>query len=133
MVLPNLLHPVPILLQRLDRGATVYDHDARTPVQTSRRLADVSVPGQVKWFSIEELQAAAGGATEQAKGYVVFRYIDLTARAASVAMGDRIQFTGNAAQEVYVTRLEPFAHYPDQGGPSMVKAWFTDRKPAKER
>lgn len=135
MPLPNLIHPINCTLQVLDTANTIFDPDAREPLQASERLADVIVQGQPRWVSQKQLEAAGFGPSDAVRGYVLFRFIDLTNAIPPIALkiNDRITLQGSLADEVYIVRLEPTAHYPDQGGASMVKAWFTDRQPAKER
>jgi len=132
--IPNLLHPVPVTIEPIDRASTSFDEDAGEPIQAATRAAAVTVPGQVRWTSRNELRMQLGGPVENADGYVTFRFVDL--RAAGVTdlkINDRITRTGSTVVEVYITKLEPFAHHPDQGGPTLLKAWFKDRSPAKTR
>lgn len=133
MVLPNLIHPVPCAIEQIDRPATLYDEDAREPVQYAARATSIVVPGQPRWTSERELEVAAGGPIEGARGYVLFRYADLVARGVTLAINDRITMQGQLIDEAYVVRLQPMGHYSDQNGASLVRAWVADRKPAKER
>lgn len=135
-MIPNLLHPTPITLQQLVRGAAPQDPDYREPVQAPSYAAPLVVPGQVKWKTSHGLRLERGGTVDDSDGYVLFRTVDL--RAAGVTtlhINDRILQFGvddNAVQrQVYITRLEPLGHYPDAGGATLVKAHFKDRQPSR--
>lgn len=133
MALPNLLHITQILVHQIDRAGTIMDAQAREPVQSAARLPPVQVPGQVRWLTGDELRVNAAGPTIDANGYVLFRYIDLTIAGITLQENDRIEAQGHLTEEVYITRLMPCGHYADQNGATMVKAFFKDRKPAKQR
>lgn len=133
MPVPNLLHPVDCTISRIDRAGTLYDTEAREPVQAAKRAVSVVVPGQAKWFSENELNVQAAGPDKVSRGYVLFRKVDLDARGFMIAVDDRITGQGFLIDEVYIIRIEPIAHYPDQGGATMFKAHFSDRNPAKTR
>lgn len=130
MVLPRLIHPVDVELEQQDAGSTHYDRDAREPVQRVARKIKVTVPGQVKWGAFQDVDDYEAGPISDASGYVLFRYVDLTARSATVNKGDRITKIGQQERDLYINRLMPVGHYPDQGGAAMVKAFFSDRQPA---
>jgi hypothetical protein len=132
--IPNLLHPVNITIERLNRGGTAFDEDVGEPIQSAARHTSATCPGQVKWLSAKDLAMPRGGPVEHADGYVLFRYVDLRERGITeLAINDRFTALGSTTREVYITKLEPQGHYPDQEGPTLVKAWFRDRSPAKTR
>lgn len=128
MVLPRLLHPVPITIQQIDRSTTIYDDDFREEVQRVERSSDVQVPGQVSWEIDKRFRSALGGAIEDSEGYVLFRFRDLTAASVTLKREDRLTSLGNYACDVYVTALQPIGHYPDQGGPAMIRAFFKSQQ-----
>jgi hypothetical protein len=127
MPIAHLLHPVPIVLEQIDRPDTIYDEDAREAVQVVSRKIAVTVPGQVKWNSDMSLNPGREGASEDASGYVLFSLPGLAALSISLSRGDRILSIGGRACEVYVERTEPCGHYPDAGGPTLLKAHFGTR------
>lgn len=129
MPIPNLLHPVPIDVVSIDSANTVQDDNHRESVQQSVTTSTLGVPGQVKWFS-EEMEVDAGGRKVKATGYVLFRYLDLTARGVTLKFNNRFTKIGNTICLVFVVGFTPAGHYPDQGGATMVKAFFNDRQPA---
>lgn len=132
MVLPNLLHPVPCDVEPLNRVATIQDDDYREPVQNSERGPLTTVPGQIKWGHDEKLMPTKPGAEQKSDGYVLFRLRDLSAQGLTIKQNDRIVRMGTISTDVYVVMLRYEGHYPDQGGPSLVKAFFKDRTPERD-
>lgn len=132
MPAPRLIHPVPVTIHQIDKGATLYDEDAREPIQAAARFASKTLDGQVKWFDQFNEKNTRVGTIEEAAGYVLFRQIDLTAQSIVLQNEDRISRIGTRDTDVYITRLLPVGHYPDQGGHTMVKAYFGDRQPSKQ-
>jgi len=133
MVQPNLIHPVPIKIQQLDVAETYYDDDYREPVQQAAHKNYAIVPGQIKWGSDDRLSATRGGAEEGADGYVLFRYVDLAKAGITLKLNDRMIQLGKLDTDVYIIRLQPMGHYSDMGGATLVKAYFADRQPARQR
>lgn len=126
-IVPNLIHPVDVTIEQINRAATIYDDDAREPVQAAARKSQVVVPGQPRWGSSRRLEATAGGPVDNATGYVLFRPIDLEAAGVDLQINDRLRFQG---RELYIVRLQPAGHY---GGVSkLTRAYFADREPAKK-
>ena len=132
MTLPNLLHPVPIVIEQLDQTNTVYDEDYREPVMQASHATSKTLPGQVKWGLDDELAMSVGGPSEKADGYVLFRYVDLNAQSVTLKQNDRFTKIGNVETDVYIVSLKPIGHYPDAGGATMVKAFFSDRQPSRQ-
>lgn len=132
MTVPNLLHPVPVVIQQLDMAATTQDPDYREPIQQASRKIKTTVPGQVKWEGDKELTFNKGGVQQKADGYVLFRYVDLEAASITLRDNDRFTKIGNLDTDVYVMKLLPNSHYEDQGGATLVKAFFADRQPSRQ-
>lgn len=130
-MIPNLIHPVPVTICQKVTATTVFDEDAREPIGDVERDSSVVVNGQAKWRSQFDVDMEAGGIEESADGYVLFRRVDLVAAGIELQTFDRITKIGTIDTDVYITRLEWTAHYPDQGGPTLVKAHFVDRQPAE--
>lgn len=129
---PRLLHPVVIELEQISTADTIYDDDAREPVQQAASKTVVEVPGQVKYGSEKELSYEMGGRRENERGYILFLTRDLEARSVILQPNDRITKIGNVTQMAFITRLEPTMHYPEWGN-CGVKAHFADRFPSKQR
>ena len=139
MSLPRLLNPVPVFLRQIGRSQTaVLDDDLHEPVgQAHRDQKPVELVAQVKEFDSDNAQAAPGGVLEQSRGYLLFRCADLKAACIELQRGDRIVQIGDgdAAREVdlYFVRFQHRGHYARAGGYTLVKAWFADRHPSKQR
>lgn len=132
MPIPNLLHPARITLRQKALATTAMDDDAREPIQVVERDAAVTVMGQPAFRSLGMVAAyGVGGVQINTDGYVLFRYVDLNAAGITLQHGDRITNIGHLTVDLYIERLEPTAPYPDQDGPTMVKAHCRDRTPAR--
>lgn len=136
MVLPRLLHPIPTEIQSRAPATVSQDQGYREPVQTIGRSATFTILGQWKWFSSRELRMNKSGAEEGEDGYVLLRMIDLAAQSKKIARGDRIvgygAGRGRVDLDVEVVKLRYEGHYPDQVGPALVKAFFSDRQPSRQ-
>lgn len=130
MPVPNLLHPVDVVLELISRSTTVYDVDAREPIQTASRVAPITCPAQMAWTG-RQLEANDGGPSESVDGYALFRTTDLAARSITLQHNDRIITVAGIVYDLYIVRLIPMGHYPGLGA-TLLKAWFRDRLPAKE-
>lgn len=129
---PRLLHPVVVVLEQIDRAATVYDEDTREPVQQAARKAAISLPGQASYGSSKEHSLKPYGPEEGESGYVTFLARDLETRSIVLSVGDRITAIGKVEHDAYIGRLQPMGHYPEFGN-TLVRAYYQDRQPAKVR
>lgn len=144
MVVPNLIHGIPITLVPIDRAATKFDPDTREPIQQAARGTPVIVQGQPKWVSSTTdgitQDVTRGGPTPQSRGYVLFRVIDLLAAGLpkNAVTGQYLDFQcriskmGNDDYDLYIIKFVPLGHYTDQNGPTLVKAHHVDRDPGKQ-
>jgi len=139
MVLPNLIHPVPIVIEQIDKTrqednagqGSWFDDDFREPIQQAAHKAIVTCVGQPRWGDAQKLGASRTGPESEARGYVLFRYVDLEAQNITLQQNDRLLKIGKLDTNVYIISLRPEGHYSDQGGATLVKAFFKDRQPAK--
>lgn len=136
MPLPRLIHPVPVQVEALQRSATIVDEDFREPVQQATRGPRVTIQGQVKWGLDEALKMSLSGADQESSGYILFRLADVRAAGlGQLKQNDRFVSIGSGANKVdvdlYVTALRYQGHYGDQGGATLVQAFFKDRFPSK--
>lgn len=129
---PRLLHPVLVTLEQSSISNTLYDEDAREPMQQSAYSTPVTIQGQVQYGSSREQSFRFGGIREEESGYVLFRKLDLDGNSITLKINDRITNIGNIEHDCYITRLEPLGHYSAFGN-TMVKAYFSDRQPGKHR
>jgi hypothetical protein len=132
MPLPNLIHPVPVVIRQIDKANTAYDEEYREPIQRVARRNNTTLPGQVKWANDKRVQYTRGGNRYDADGYVLFRYVDLASVGITLNINDRFMEIGGLAVDVYIKHFQPQGHYPDAGGPTLVKAFFGDKDPAKQ-
>ena len=129
MPVPNLQHPVDVVIERVNRSATTYDTQAREPIRTVGRLPAITIPAQVQW-TIRSPSMVPAGIVNQASGYLVARKVDLEAKGYSPLVGDKITNVGCESTDLYVLYVSPMAHYPDQRGVTLYRIWFEDRRPA---
>lgn len=133
MVQPRLIHPLDITFIGMDRGATIYDEDTREPIQQATRKEPVVLPGQLFYSMAMTLRATNVGVLPGERGYVLFLTRDLADYGVVLdeAGNDEIVQAGDRVLNGYTTRLEWMGTYTDQGGFTMVKAYFKDRLPSK--
>ncbi len=131
MVLPRLIHPVTIEVERLVKTDTPYDADAREPVRQGTRKVKVTLPGQVLWGVHDGTDPTTIGLRDDESGYVLFRKVDMTAVSYRPQRGDRVIRIGDlTGLQLFVTNVIPRGHYPDQGGFTLWQCNFTDRAPS---
>lgn len=146
-MIPNLIHSVPVEIQRMERAVTVLDPVAREPVRQVWRNdggpgtgAPLSLEAQVNWNDghIAKPTFPPGGVEEEWKGYLLFRVVDLVAAGVAteesdgtliiaIVRGDRIVRIGRRTVNLYVLQFRDVAAYPDQGGATLLEVRFSDR------
>ena len=127
MVMPNLLHPIPIKISQIDEDETHYDNDAKEPVKIVQRKSEKIVQGQVKWFGDEKVDKQVdGNIREKADGYVLFRYVDLAFFGIDLKRGDKLTLISGINTDVRVVKLQPMGHYPTENK-TLVRAYFETR------
>lgn len=136
-MLPRLIHPIPVRLRKPDRAVTLQDHNLREPIGQAYRMPEVRLLAQVWWGTDSREAAAEVGSTSSSDGYLLFRTHDLRERRFELGLGDRVSQIGDGAAaqatDLYVCGMTWMGHYPDQRGATLVKAWFEDRSPGKQR
>lgn len=132
--LPRLIHPIPVTIEPLSRSTTEYDDDLREPVgETSYGAPITGLEAQNKDIDDDVPKPRGEGVVEVTKGYLLFRQIDIDG-VYTPLRGDRVTRIGNrTGLDLYVTKMQYRAHYPDQGGHSLVKIWYADRGPTRQR
>lgn len=154
MPVPRLHHPVPIILEIIDRTDTVYDPYAREPVGQVMREGEstgsgdrVTIKAQVSYYYSGSKQdypvPMDYGIEEKTMGYFACRYKDLISlglvtetngvfTVENLKRGDRIVQIGKQSVNYYVTGFKPFAHYPRQKQ-TMLQVNFEDRHPGDQQ
>lgn len=136
---PKLKHPVIIVIEPLDAGATYYDDDTREQIQILGRATEIEIPAQIEYRDFVQYgQADAtwdrGGYIGNERGYALIRYIDAGKRSYTPKVGDKITMIGRGSEfpqtmAAFVHRLKPTMH-TKRHGKTGVKLYFADRKPA---
>lgn len=133
MPLPNLIHPIDIVIKPIDRASTTYDRQAREPVRTVKRAAaDVLIEAQVSYRGTMNPRLIPEGIAEQVAGYLLFRVFDLTEAGYAPNIGDRITAIGLRTTSLFVLQNVDLGHYGDQNGASLVRVFFEDRRPSAD-
>lgn len=154
MPIPNLLHPVKITFELLNRTDTIWDETAREPVRQVIRTgsnpntgSQVIIKGQHSYYfssaGIDRPVYNRGGVEEDSLGYVTLRFIDMKKKGLLtldadgnfqemiLKRGDRIVRLGKRTVNYFVTWFEDFAHYPNYGQ-TMIQVNFSDRHPSAQ-
>ena len=133
MPIPNLIHPVAVVIEPIQRSQTIVDDDYGEEFESTDYGVPVTIKGQIKWGKDDKLRPTDLGAESGSDGYVLFRKVDLaTLSLSDPKQGDRISKLGTVNVDVYVVEVRHEGHYSDQSGPTLVKAYFKDRNPAKQ-
>lgn len=138
MVLPRLIHPVDVKVERLIRSELVMDNDAREPFHGPRTTTAESytIKAQVKWSAKDDLDPSGGGSLERSVGYILVRLVDMDSIlgvGVRLKRGDRITEIGvQTGLDLYIVKEAPAGHYPDQSGQSLIKYHFEDRHPVQQ-
>lgn len=132
MVLPNLIHPVKIIISQWIVGDTIYDEDTREPIKQAARASTETVVGQVSWDLKDDVVIGEGGTRLDANGYILFRWVDLNSKSVTLKRQDEIKKIGWQEVKLYIVATKPIGHYSDQAGSTMIKAYFSDRAPSRD-
>lgn len=134
-MLPRLLHPIPVVIERLDTDNTIYDENAREPIGLAARKTSVTIDAQISYDS-SQIVSEFYGNTIKTNGYLIFRRVDLESANIMPVLEDKIVKlgTGDAAvtTALYIVGIDYRAHYPDQGGWTLLKCWYSDKQPSKQ-
>lgn len=127
MVLPRLLHPIDVQIQRRD-DTRIFD--GKEPYHGQRETTAVDVSAQVKWTREDAVEIQEGGKRFLSDGYILLRKYDLDELGVTFGEGDKIVKIGwQTGLNLYIVRAVPIGHYPDQDGATMLKFYFADRSP----
>lgn len=136
---PQLLHPVNIIVEPLDRSSQIEDENLREEIQIIGRSERITIPAQMEYrdkddFATQKEMYDARGMVVLVAGYFTVRTLDAQLRGWSPKLGDKILETGVGStfpQQLngVIVRVEPRAHYPGLGA-TLLKCFFSDRKPS---
>lgn len=141
MTLPNLRNPVDTEIKPLDKSKTKYNNRRRENVNIIRRSPTITIKSQIVYFRSSTAASqdnpnwegaqniGLGGVVEESDGYIVVRFKDLTALGYDPKRGDKISKLAQLDVDYFVTGKRPGAHYPDQGGFTLLQIFFRDRNP----
>lgn len=132
--LPNLIEPSPIVVEQLDAANTAFDTDAREPIKTVGRAAQVTLSAQVSWGRSSRYSYRQGGQAghiEEATGYLVFLTRDLDAASVTLARGDKCVTIGGRPANVFLTNRLYAGHH--HGEPHLEIWDFADNQPKRGR
>ncbi len=144
MVVPNLLNPVLITIDRIDTTETQYDPILRETLNIIRRRPSFNINAQIVYRKVfvkgsldgsdleGQMGEGIGGTIPNSDGYVLLRIVDLAAKSLTindVAKGDRIIKLAQLDTDYYVVGKRPAAQYTDQGGFTLLAVFFEDRNP----
>lgn len=150
MTIPNLIHPIPVEIQRVVTGVTVMDTISREPVRQLWKSGQgpgtgtvFSIDAQVNWLDgkVASPKLTRGGVEEKSKGYLLFRVFDLFAEGVAtenadgtyslgIVRGDRIVRIGRRRTNFYVLFFRDVGNYPDELGSTLLEVHFVDRSPS---
>jgi hypothetical protein len=137
MPLPRLIHPVAVEIETFERTETLVDADYREPISHAARGETTTVLGQMHWTIDDRVQQTLMGPEREATGYILFRIVDL--KRAGIGLlenGDRFTSIGHGENKIdvdfYVIGLRMIGHWPDQGGATLVRAFYRDRSQTKD-
>ena len=127
----RLIHPVSIIVQPLDKAASVWDSSAREPVARLRRAAPVTIDAQIHWARRDVTMPGPTGGVVQSACYLVFLLSDIEAATWTPAHGDKVTSIDGAAHELYLLGPgQQRGQYRRRTGTrhQIIRIYFTDRK-----
>jgi hypothetical protein len=149
-VIPNLIHPIPVTIQRRSDAVTTFDARAREPIRQLWKAGqgpgtgtELELEAQVNWNQghVANPTAPPGGVEEESEGYLLFRLVDLIDRGVAVeaadgtvafglARGDKIVRIGRRRVNLYAVFFRDVAGYTDQVGCTLLELDFSSRAPS---
>lgn len=149
-MIPQLIHPIPVTIQRQNAAATVFDDRAREPVRQLWKAGEgpgtgaaTDLVAQVNWNDghVAKPKVNPAGVEEESEGYLLFRIVDLVAAGVAIERGDgtvdfgllrgdRIVRIGRRRTNLYVLFFIDVAGYTDQDGCTLLEVDFSSRAPS---
>lgn len=131
-ITPILIHPVAISVLPIDSAATTFDPDTGEVIGRQSTKTQLVINGQLGQDRNESLANDGPGPVSKARGYVLFRKVDLDTAGYQIGIGDKFTSFGGQTVDVWVDELKPMGHYPGTpGGWTLIRAYYSDRRPAR--
>ncbi len=111
-MIPKLIHPVACIIVQLKEKAEIeYSEDFDEPITEDEGLYDtdnpITINGQLRVFTWDELQAKLSGYSENARGYLLVKKDD----AATIEKSDKIISIAGDTVENYIIEKRPASIY----------------------
>ena len=136
-MIPNLIHPIKVTIERMNTSEMVMDDDAREPIHGARSASSdaVIIDAQIKIESEAAPDYEPGGPRQVESGYILCRTKDMDQKLGSGVIfkrGDRITKMGRrTGLDLYITRHQPMGHWPDQQGTTIIRFYYEGRDPVQ--
>lgn len=131
----KLIKPTDVIIKQLDKVETEYStglSGMRENINSVIRGAEISLKAQAAFGDRNMITKFAHlGVDEQASGYLVLRFKDLTIAGITLARGDQIIKIGQLDVDYYLLHStgDPAAHIGAGNTFTLVRMFFGDRNP----
>jgi len=131
----ELIEPINVEIEQIDKDETPYSDGVsgrRENYGSVTRKPKVTIQAQVVFGNTEQqTKFSQLGPDEQAGGYILIRYEDMTNLGVVFKRGDKIVKLGQLERELFILHSsgDSAAHYNSIGGFTLVKLFFGDRNP----
>lgn len=132
---PELIEPITVQFQQINKTATTFSSgvSGRREIQNYvARDAVKTIQAQVAFPDTDQKPLYSQmGVDEQAKGYLVLRYVDMQSLGITLKRGDKITKLGNLDVSYFLLHGngDPAAHFSSIGGFTLLRLFFSDREP----
>jgi hypothetical protein len=132
-MIPMLPHPTSVTIEPLDESVLIKDADAREVKRGERGGTPFTIDAQIKWNDFATPLVLAQGVREEFDGWILVRCCDMDDLGITIKRRDRITAMGTLTDlSLYILGSQPLGHYPDQGGHTLLRYYFSTRKPSRE-
>jgi hypothetical protein len=135
----RLLHPITIFIRKAElENTAIMDDNLHEPIgQIRRKQKPIKLKAQHTSNAADNPKASMGGVVEESDGNLLFRTSELRDAKATVDRGDRVVQIGEGDNAItvdyYITKLKYLGHYPGNKGSTLLKAFYEDRHPSRQR
>lgn len=126
MPTPRLIRPFTAIIEAIDKSSTVYDRRSRQPIGDVARVR-YSIPAQHDSVHRMMPDWDQSGPSEQLRGRLIVRYVDIEAAGYTPRRGDKVVQMGTKSVEYYIVNIEQRGHW--QNGPTFLRLYYSDRRP----